>query len=124
MFGQTLKQAQLKALQEFSAAVHAISNSLQPGSAPPLAAAAAPGGASSAGGRSADGGRTAAAAARALFPAGCGCGPASPEAFYRVREALALALKSFGAAFKSSHPGLARAVKGVVDDLEETGLFD
>ncbi|KIY95630.1 hypothetical protein MNEG_12334 [Monoraphidium neglectum] len=114
---------------EFSATLYSISESLKPGLAPPLVAVQrASSNAGSGGGgapRSADGsGRTAAAAARALFPPGCGCGPASPEAFYRVREAAAQALTSLAAAFKPSHPALARAIKGTVEGLEDTGMFD
>jgi effector-binding domain-containing protein len=41
-----------------------------------------------------------------------------------VREALAGAVKAAAAAFKGTHPGLARALKGVLEELEETGLFD
>jgi hypothetical protein len=107
--------------------VHAITEGLQPGSAPPLSAISLSSSGSTAGAAAAcsgAGGRAAAAPARALFPPGCGCGPAAPEAFYRVREALAAALKALATAFKGTHPGLARAVKRVVDELEETGLFD
>ncbi|GBF87667.1 hypothetical protein Rsub_00378 [Raphidocelis subcapitata] len=108
---------------EFAAAVHAVTESLRPGTAPPLAADAPS--SSGAGSRSGSGGaRPPAAAARALFPPGSGCDAASPEAFYRVREALGAALKALAAAFRGSHPGLSKALRGVVEELEETGLFD
>lgn len=104
--------------------MNAITEGLRPGSAPPLSAVSMSSSGSAAGARSGAGGRGGAAQTRALFPPGCSCGPAAPEAFYRVREALAAALKALATAFKGTHPGLARAVKGVVDELEETGLFD
>lgn len=111
--------------QEFSAALYAMTESLTPGAAPVLEAVAlsSSGGSGGSAGRSSAGGR-AGGGGKPLFPPGAGCGAGSPEAFYRVREALAGALKGLATAFKGSHPPLARALKGAVDDLEETGLFD
>jgi hypothetical protein len=104
--------------------LHSISDSLRPGAAPPLASAAAPPGSTSGAASSRCGARSAAAAARTLFPEGCRCSAASPEAFYWVREALAGAVKAAAVAFKPTHAGLAKALKGALDELEETGLFD
>lgn len=117
-FGSTLPRAQAAALAEFAAAVRAISEGLAPGAAPPLEAPPALSGSGGAA-NGASGG-----AARPLFPAGCGCTPGSPEAFYRVREALAAACKAAAAAFKGSHPALAKALRGAVEGLEDAGLFD
>lgn len=48
----------------------------------------------------------------------------NPDSFYHTKESLVLALHQLYAAFKSSHPQMAKALSLAKNEVEDVGLFD
>lgn len=48
----------------------------------------------------------------------------NPDAFFHTKESLVLALNQLHAAFKGSHPQIAKAVNQAKQHIEDVGLFD
>ncbi len=48
----------------------------------------------------------------------------NPDAFFHTKESIVLALNQLHAAFKGSHPQIAKAVNAAKQNIEDVGLFE
>eukprot|EP00775_Hariotina_reticulata_P005153 gene5153-5393_t len=115
-FGQTLKQGQLKELREFSDAILAITLELR---GEPRNSSS---GSSSSINGSLSGVRPSASGKKPVLPEGIST--INPDSFFYVKEKLVSALSKLHAAFKGSHPQLAKALSQAKNEIEDTGLFE
>ncbi len=48
----------------------------------------------------------------------------NPDAFYHAKESVVIALTQLHAAFRGSHPALAKALAAAKLNIEDAGLFE
>uniref|UniRef100_A0A383VH43 Uncharacterized protein n=1 Tax=Tetradesmus obliquus TaxID=3088 RepID=A0A383VH43_TETOB len=113
-FGETLKQGQLKALQEFSAAIASITAALTGVS---MSDAGSPNSS-----LSGSGVRPSASGRKQVLPTGVST--LNPDSFYHTKESLVVALTQLYGAFKASHPAMGKALSLAKNEIEDAGLFD
>lgn len=111
-------------MQEFSAAIAAITAALQ---GPNSAHASSNGSKSSStsGGSSLSGSgavRPSASGRKPVLPEGVST--LNPDSFFHAKQSLVLALTQLHAAFKTSTPALASALANAKSEIEDIGLFE
>lgn len=107
----------LHLLQEFAAAVLAITTAL---GGPPSNNSSGSGSASSS--LNGSGVRPSASGRKPVLPTGVST--LNPDAYFHAKESLVLALNQLHAAFKGSHPQIAKAVNLAKQNIEDVGLFE
>lgn len=107
-------------MQEFSAAIAAITSALL---GPGAAGLPSSNGSSLSGSQSGAGSvRPSASGRKPVLPDGVST--LNPDSFFHAKQSLVVALSQLHAAFKGSTPGLAKALQEAKSEIEDVGLFE
>lgn len=109
-------------LQEFSAAIAAITAALQGPSSTNTSLNGGGSSSSASSSLSGAGVRPSASGRKPILPEGVST--LNPDSFFHAKQSLVLALTQLHAAFKSSTPALAGALSHAKSQIEDIGLFE